>query len=535
MPLTHTLSWLDLAVFGGYLAGLLALGIHDRRRQLKAREHFLAGNSASWPKIGFALYASTISATSLVGLTGAAYSHGISVFNYEWMAAIVLTIFCAFVLPTYIRSQVFTVPEFLELRYGKFVRTYVSGLGVILGVFLDAAGGLFAGALLFQILVPDWPLWQVCALLAVLAGGFLIAGGLRAVLMVESIQGVVMVIVASGIAFFTFRAVGSGSVTGGWTHMMQTIDPSHLKLVLPANDPDMPWTGLLTGVPLIGFYFWCTNQIMVQRVLAAKSLDHGRWGSLMGGALKLTNLFLVILPGAAALLLFPHLAQPDRVFSHIVFEIMPHGLVGLIVAACLISILSNLSGVYNSTSTLLTMDFIRKLKPDMTDVELVRTGQIITVFLIVISVMWTPQIVHFQDTLWKYLQAVLCYFVPPIAAVFIAGLFIRRVNRMGAVAGLILGTSASLVLFIDAFAFHVFRIHFLVAAVVIFVVAFAALLIGSLFSPAPDPATVNHLMFAKSVWQAETTHLKTVKWYQNYRYLSVALLLLTGAVVLCFA
>ena len=535
MPLAHSLSWLDLAVFGGYLLGLLALGIHDRRKQLKARDHFLAGNSASWPKIGFALYASTISATSLVGLTGAAYSHGISVFNYEWMAAIVLTIFCAFVLPTYIKSQVFTVPEFLELRYGKFVRTYVSGLSVVLGIFLDAAGGLFAGAILFQILVPDWALWQVCALLAVLAGGFLITGGLRAVLMVEGIQGVVMVIVASGIAFFTFQAVGGGSVVAGWSHTLKAIDPTHLKLIMPASDKDMPWTGLLTGVPLIGFYFWCTNQTMVQRVLAAKSLDHGRWGSLMGGALKLTNLFLVILPGAAALLLFPHLAQPDQVFSHIVFEIMPPGLVGLIVAACLISILANLSGIYNSTSTLLTMDFVRKLRPSLTDAQLVRTGQIITVILMVISVIWTPQIIHFQNTLWKYLQAVLCYFVPPIAAVFIAGLFIKRVNRAGAAAGLVAGTITSLVLFIDAFAFHVFPLHFLVAAVVIFVVAFAALLIGSLFRPAPDPATVSHLMFAKDVWKAETEHLKTVKWYQNYRYLSVALLLLTGAVVIWFA
>lgn len=535
MPLAHTLSWLDLTVFGGYLAGLLALGIHDRRRQLKAREHFLAGNSASWPRIGFALYASTISATSLVGLTGAAYSHGISVFNYEWMAAVVLTIFCAFVLPTYIKSQVFTVPEFLELRYGRFVRTYVSALSIVLGVFVDAAGGLFAGAILFQILVPDWPLWQVCTLLAVLSGGFLLAGGLRAVLMVEGVQGLVMVIVTSGIAFFTFRAVGHGDVLTGWSQMMTRLDPAHLKLVMPSNDPDMPWTGLLTGVPLIGFYFWCTNQIMVQRVLAARSLDHGRWGSLMGGALKLTNLFLVILPGAAALLLFPNLSQPDRIFSHIVFEIMPPGFVGLIVAACLISILANLSGIYNSTSTLLTMDFVRRLRPGMSDAQLIRTGQVITVLLMVISVLWTPQIVHFQDTLWQYLQAVLCYFVPPIAAVFIAGLFIRRVNQAGAAAGLIVGTASSLILFIDAFVFHAFPIHFLVAAVVIFAVALAALLIGSLMAAPPDPATIAPLMFSKDIWRVETAHLGAVKWYQNYRYLSIALLLLTGAVVLWFA
>ena len=528
MPLAHNLTWLDLGVFCVYIGGLLLLGIRDRRRMMQARDHFLAGQSASWPKIGFALYASTISATSLVGLTGYAYAHGIAVFNYEWMAAIVLTIFCAFVLPTYIKSQVFTVPEFLELRYGKFVRTYVSGLSIALGIFLDAAGGLFAGAVLFQIMFPDWPLWQVCALLALLAGGFLITGGLRAVIMVESIQGLILVISCACLSFFTFKAAG------GWTHVMQSVDPAHLKLILPADDKAMPWIGLVTGVPLIGFYFWCANQTMVQRVLAAKSLDHGRWGSLMGGAMKLTNLFLVIIPGAAAVLLFPSLGNPDQVFSHIVFQIMPHGLVGLILAACLISILSGLSGIYNSTSTLLTMDFVRKLRPGMSEVALVRTGQVTTVILMLISILWAPQIIHFGD-LWSYLQAILCYFVPPIAAVFIAGLFIKRANKAGAGAALVVGTLSSFALFFGIEVFHAIPLHFLVAAVVIFAISLAALFVGSLTAPAPDPGTVNHLMFAKDVWRAETQHLKTVKWYQNYRYLSVALLLLTGAIVVWFA
>lgn len=526
----HSLSPLDLVVIGLYIGGLIAIYLLDRHRMLKARDAFLAGQSASWPKIGFALYASTISATSLVGLTGAAYDHGIAAgFNYEWPAAVVLTLFCAFVLPTYIKSQVFTVPEFLELRYGRFVRTYVSGLSVVLGIFLDASGGLFAGSVLFQALVPDWPLWQVCTLLAVLAGVFLISGGLRAVLTVESIQGVVLVLACAAIAFFTLRAAG------GWHAVMTRVEPSHLKLFLPASDETMPWTGLVTGVPLIGFYFWCTNQVMVQRVLAAKSLDDGRWGSLLGGALKLTNLFLVCIPGAAALLLFPHLAQPDQVFSHIVFDILPHGLIGLIIAACLISILSGLSGIYNSVATLVTMDFIRKARPDLSERTLVHIGQAMMVVVMAISVLWAPQIVHYQKTLWAYLQAVLCYFVPPIAAVFIAGVFIRRVNTSGAAAGLAVGTLASVVMFADHVAFHVLPVHFLVAAVIIFAISFIALIAGSFLRPAPDMARIAPLMFSKVVWQAETEHLKTVRWYQNYRVLSVGLLIITGGIVLWFA
>ncbi len=525
---THSLTFLDLAVVCLYIGGLIAVGVLDRRRAKRARDHFLAASSASWPKIGFALYASTISATSLVGLTGSAYAHGISVFAYEWMAAFVLPVFCAFVLPTYVKSQIFTVPEFLELRYGRFVRTYVSGLSVALGTFLDASGGLFAGSVLFQMLFPGWPLWEVSTGLALLAGAFLLAGGLRAVILIESIQGLILVASCAAIAFFSFRAAG------GWHHVMTHVDPSKLRLIMGADDKSLPWTGLVTGVPLVGFYFWCTNQNMVQRVLAARSLDHGRWGSLLGGAMKLTNLFLVILPGAAALLLFPGLKQPDQVFAHIVFGLLPPGLTGLILAACLISILSGLSAIYNSTSTLLTMDFVRRFRPDMDDQALILTGRVLIVVLMVISILWVPQIVRFQDTLWQYLQSVLCYFVPPIAAVFLTGLFVRRVNNAGAGWGLTVGTAASFGLFFGVEVFHAIPLHFLVAAMVIFVISLAAIACGTLSSPAPDVARIAPLMFSKAVWHAETLHLKAAKPWQNYRYLSLGLMVLTVAIVVWF-
>jgi SSS family solute:Na+ symporter len=525
---THSLTFLDLAVVCLYIGGLVVAGILDRRRAKKARDHFLAASSSSWPKIGFALYASTISATSLVGLTGSAYAHGISVFAYEWMAAFVLPVFCAFVLPTYVKSQVFTVPEFLELRYGRFVRTYVSGLGVMLGTFLDASGGLFAGSVLFQMMFPTWPLWEVSTLLAVLAGAFLLAGGLRAVILIESIQGLVLVLSCATIAVFAFQAAG------GWHHVMTHVDPAKLRLVMGAGDRSLPWTGLITGVPLIGFYFWCTNQIMVQRVLAARSLDHGRWGSLLGGALKLTNLFLVILPGAAALLLFPGLKQPDQVFAHIVFGLLPPGVTGLILAACLISILSGLSGIYNSTSTLLTIDFVRRFRPDMDDQALILTGRVLIVVLMLVSILWVPQIVRFEDTLWQYLQSVLCYFVPPIAAVFLTGLFIRRVNNAGAGWGLFVGTVASVVLFFGVEVLHLIPLHFLVAAMVIFVVSLAAIAAGTFSAPAPDVGRIAPLMFSKAVWHAESAHLRAVKPWLNYRYLSIGLMAITVAIVVWF-
>lgn len=506
----------------------MVFGLWRVARNESVQGHFLAGHSAAWPRIGFSLYASTIGVTSLVGLTGTAYAHGISVFAYEWMAALVFPVFCAFVLPTYLRSNVFTVPEFLELRYGQFVRKYVSALSIVLDIVLEAAAVLFGGAVVFRIMVPDWPLWAICTLLAGLSGIFLIAGGLRAVIRVESIQGIVMVTVCACLAGFAFHAAG------GIQQALRSLDPVRLKLIMPASDTTMPWIGLVTGVPLIGFYYWCTNQTMVQRALAARTLDHGRWGTLFAGALKLTNLFLVILPGAVAVLIYPNLANADQVFPTMVFSLLPPGLIGLLLAACLISILSCLASVYNSTATLLTMDFIRRMRPGLSDRQLIFIGRGLTVILMGISILWAPQIGNFKDTLWQYLQAIMSYFVPPIAAVFVAGFFFPRANAMGAACGLVVGTVASFVGFLGIEILGIIPIHFQVAAVLIFLLALASVLMGSLMAPAPDITRIASLMFSRMTWRAETLSLKSRPFYKNYRYLSLALMALTGAIVIWF-
>ncbi|ESQ89388.1 hypothetical protein ABAC460_12825 [Asticcacaulis sp. AC460] len=522
------LSGIDIAILAGYVAAIIAVGLWHRRRSETASAHFLARESASWPRMGFALYASTLGATSLVGLTGTAYAHGIAVFAYEWMAALVLPVFCVFILPIYLSSRVFTVPEFLERRYGRFVRTYVSGLTVVLELFLEGAGGLFGGAILFQSLVPGWPLWAVCGLLAGLSGLFLLLGGLRGVILVESVQGVVVVTMCAALAWCVFAALG------GPGEALARLEPERLKLIMGPDDATMPWIGLVTGIPLIGFYYWCANQSMVQRMLAAKSLDHGRWGSLMGGAMKLTTLFLVILPGAAAVLLFPDLDNPDQVFPKMVFGLLPQGLVGIVLAACLISILSSLASVYNATSTLLTMDFIRRLRPGLDDRSLIRIGRVMIVVVMAVTVAWAPQIGLFKDTLWQYLQAVMCYFVPPVAAVFLAGLFLRQANGGGARIGLVAGTVAGVCGFVGIEILDVVPLHFQVAALVVFGVALVGTIVGSRFFPPEDEARIRPLMYAPGLWQAETERLKSVKPWLNYRYLSLGLIGLTLALVFVF-
>ncbi len=524
----NALNGIDLAVILFYLGIVLVAGLRSLDRNTTAKQHFLASSSARWPRIGFSLYASTLGATSLVGITGTAYAHGISVFAYEWMAALVLPIFCTFILPTYLTSRVFTVPEFLELRYGRFIRTYVSNFSVCLELFLGGGGGLFAGSVLFQTLVPGWPLWVISAILAILSGIFLLLGGLRAVILVEAVQGVVVVTVCAALAWFTFHAAGGFGLI--WAHM----DPSKLKLIMPASDPAIPWTGLITGVPLIGFYYWCTNQTMVQRVLSARSLDDGRWGSLLGGALKLTTLFLVVLPGAAAVLIFPHLSSPDQVFSQIVFRILPHGLVGVVIAVCLVSILSSLASFYNAASTLVTMDMIRRLQRRLDDRQLIRISRLVVVALMAATVVIAQQIGHFHNTLWQYLQSVMCYFVPPVAAVFLAGFVWTGANTTGAIYGLFAGLAASFAGFCGIEVWHVIPLHFQIAAVVIFLITLAAIVIGSRFGQPEPIERITPLMFTPDVWRAETQRLKGVPAYRNYRILSCALIVLTLTIVFIF-
>lgn len=518
------LNGIDAGVAAAYVLGLVALALASRLKITTLKQQFLAAGQARWPVVGFTLYAATLSSSALIGVPGSAYAHGISVYNYDWVAVLVLTLFCAVVLPTYLSSGVFTVPEFLEKRYGRFARTYVSGLSIALMTFVDTAGLLFAGSLLFRLLFPALSLFEVGALLSLCAGLFLVAGGLRAVLITDTVQAVFLIGVCAVLSVLALNAAG------GWDAIATHGDAMRMQLVRPASDDVLPWTGLVTGLPLIGFYFWCTNQYMVQKVLAAKSLDHGRWGSLFAGGLKLTTLGLLVVPGLCAPLLFPALEAPDQTFFALVFKLLPTGVVGLVAGVFLVTILSSLASNYNAAATLVTLDFLKVHRPQTSEARLLLAGRLAIFAVVVLSVLWLPLIGAIQDTLWNYLQAMLAYFVPPVATLFLMGLFWKRANAFGAGCALILGTALSLGLFVGVEILDAIPLHFLVAAFVIFVASGAALIVGSLMRPAPEDS-VTALVFTRAVWDRETEALKGVKWYKNYRWLSVGLLVFTAVMV----
>ncbi len=515
------LHTIDITILVAYFLFVMGLGIYLGRKYKDAEDYFLAGRSMIWPFIGLSLFASNISSTTLIGLAGEAYGTGISVFNYEWMAAVVLVFFAIFILPFVLRSGVYTMPEFLERRFDGRARVYFAGLTIFLNIFVDTAGSLFAGALVIQMVFPD------VAILAVVAGVYTITGGLAAVIYTDAIQAILLIVGSVVISVIAFDKIGD------WDTLVSQVSPDKLSLVRPLDDPGVPWLGLVVGVPLLGFYFWCTNQFMVQRVLSAKDINHGRWGSLFAGALKLPVLFIMVLPGTFAIILYPDLARPDLVYPTLLFDLLPVGLLGLVLAGFVAALMSQIDSTLNSASTLVTMDFVRKFHPELSSHRLLIIGRYVTFIIMVLAVLWAPQIESFSS-LFKYLQKVLAYAIPPVVALFLIGSFWKGAHAKAAFSTIVLGNLLSAGLFIAIELLEVMSLHFLYVPPILFVVCCFILIIFSIILPKGAEEDATDLVWTKGIYDAETIELKAYPWYQNYRVLSVILLSATAAIVISF-
>ncbi|MGF1475509.1 MAG: sodium:solute symporter [Geminicoccaceae bacterium] len=525
MPGQFEVHSIDIGILVAYLlvSRFLAIWL-VRGKSGDTAGFFLGGRNFIWPLIGFSLFATNMSGASFVGLAGAGYNSGISVFSYEWMAAIILVIFIFFILPFYIRSEVFTLPEFLERRFDRRSRYLLAGLLLFLNMFLDCAGALYAGGLVVQTLFPDMPLWVGVLGLAVLAAILSVTGGLGAVVLSDTIQAVVLIIGGTIIFFAAWAAIPS------WDAVREAAPDGALSIIQPIDDPALPWPGLITGVLIIGIYFWTSNQLIVQRTLGAKNIDHGRWGSIFAGFLKLPILFIMIMPGVMAVVLYPDLRTPDLAFPTLAFDLLPIGIRGLILAALVAAITSTVDSILNSASTMVTMDFVRPLRPNTSDKTLVLIGRITTVIVTAVAVLWSPQIQHFPS-LWQYLQSVLSYVTPPVVAVFLVGIFWPRANANAAFTTLVIGILGGLTGFVLIEVMQLVPIHFLYAAGISFAASVTLIFVVSLAGTRPAPEKVEDMIWTPAIWRAESRELEGKPWYYNYRYLSVLLLLTTAVVV----
>ena len=428
------LSILDVLIVFAYFVAVFLVGWwSSKKSQADSKAYFLGGGSIGWMAIGASLFASNISAEHFIGLAGSGAAGGLAVGQFEWLACFILLILGWFFVPFYLRTGVFTMPEFLERRYNRGCRNYLSAISLIAYIFTKVSVSVYAGALVLRTIL-GWNMYVGAVVLLAATGVYTVFGGLRAVIYTDFIQ--CFILIAGGV-ILTWVAIEQPAI-GGFAGLKEKLPASFFSVWKGMSDADFPWTGIVFGAPILGVWYWCTDQMIVQRTLAADSVKSARSATIFAGFLKILPVFILVLPGLAGAVLFAG-TPPNEMYATMVDKLLPVGVKGLVVAALLAALMSSLSSVFNSSSTLAVMDFYRKFRPSASEKELVRAGQMVTVGVVIIGVLWLPFIGKMSSQLYVYLQSVQAYISPPIAVVFLLGLLWRRLNGPGALAALITG------------------------------------------------------------------------------------------------
>jgi SSS family solute:Na+ symporter len=513
-----SINVVDITIVVVYLALIICWAL-KKGKSTDSQSYFLAGRVMPWWVVGLSLFAASISSTTLIGQSGDAYHTGLAVFNYNLTGIVVMILFAVFLLPLYLKSKIFTIPEFLERRFDQRSRYYFSAICIVGNIFLDAAGALYAAALIMKLLFPGIDLQLMVILFAVIAASYTIPGGLSSAINAELVQAIILIV---GSVLLTFFCCQQGS--DYFIDLLKSGDVL-TKLIRPVSDAATPWPGLIVGMPVLGIYFWANNQTLVQRVLSAKSVDEGRKGVLFAGFLTMTTLFIIVIPGVIARHLFPGLDKPDMVYPTMILQLMPIGLLGVMMAALLSALTSTLSAIMNSTATLFTMDFYAKFNKQTDSKNLVRVGKITSFVVIVIAALWAPQIGKFGSLL-KYYQEMLSYIAPPVVAIFIAGVFNKRTNGQGAFIGLMGGLLIAILLLLFKTALFN-NLHFLLIVPFLFGFCLILTYVSSLFFVPPTNEKLINTTFSAQDFMAEYSALKNGVWHRNY------LLWAGGLIMLC--
>ncbi len=442
----------DLIVIVVYLVGIVGLGCLAglrQRRNSQGNEYFLAGKTLTWPVIGAALFSTNISTVHLVSLAQEGFVNGLAYGNFEWMAAFTLIALSLFFAPFYIRANVATLPDFLEKRYSRPCRDWLAILSIVSAIFIHIGFTLYTGAVVLHGLFGVGIKTSIVAV-SVLTGLYTIIGGLLAVVLTESIQTIVLLIGAIVITVIGLYHAG------GWSRLTANVDPVKLTVLRSASDPsNLPWYSVFLGYPIIGLWYWCADQTIVQRVLGAKDENHARVGPLFAGFIKILPVFIFVLPGLICLALINQGKLPNTLtkensgdtYAFLIGHLMPVGLKGLAAAALLAALMSTVSGALNSIATLFSYDIYKRWRPQASDRTLVLLGRVVTFVGMVAAVVWSPYLDHYKS-IFQGIVAMICYVAPPITAVFIWGVFWRRASSIGAVITLWGGFAMGLAVFL---------------------------------------------------------------------------------------
>jgi len=551
----NTLGTIDWLVILGYFALLLGIAWWViLKGKETADDYFLAGRNLGWLIVGASIFSSNIGSEHLVGLAGSGCTDGVAMAHYE-LHAWCLLVLAWVMIPFYMRSQVFTMPEFLERRYNATARWVLSIISLFAYILTKIAVGIFAGGIVFSTLLPEVRVdlggvvldsfWVGSVVVILLTGLYTVLGGLRAVAYTEAIQTFILIVGSALVTIFGLIRIG------GWAEF-RSIVPSEMfnlwKPLVPAGmegtwapvkeetriawyfNNDYPWLGMLFCAPIIGLWYWCTDQYIVQRALGAPNERQARRGSIFAAYLKLLPVFIFIIPGMICYGLavsgkvpeLSHLVdeagrpireQCQAAFPLMVAHVLPIGFRGIVVAGLLAALMSSLAGVFNASSTLFTMDVYQKFRPSASQRQLVWTGRIATTVMVLIGLAWIPVIQNARG-LYDYLQSVQAYLAPPIFVVFFFGVFMKRLNGAGCLAALLVGFALGVFrLAVDtpvslklpgfengytpgSFLWIVNNIYFQYYSLLVFLVSLAVMIIVSYLTPAPQPQRIIGLTYA---------------------------------------
>jgi len=481
MTALHSVDWLIILGYFAIVFGIAWWAYLKERKSQNTTEYFLAGRNLGWWVIGAAVFSSNIGSEHLVGLAGSGATDGVAMAHYELHAWCLLVL--AWVLvPFYMRSQVFTMPEFLERRFSPVNRTVLSVISLVAYVLTKLAVGIFAGGVVFAVMIPDVTFmgldsfWIGSIAVIVLTGIYTVMGGMRAVAYTSAIQTVVLVIGSAFVTIYGLKALGGWDALREWAgsemfNLWKPLVPDGVeatwapvkesgRMAWYFND-NYPWIGMLFCAPIIGLWYWCTDQYIVQRVLGAQNEQVARRGSICSAALKLLPVFIFIIPGMIAFALaksgqnaalqgafFDESGalirdNAQQAFPMLVAEVLPIGIRGIVVAGLLAALMSSLAGAFNASAALFTIDFYSKLRPQATQQHVVWIGRIATIVMVAIGLAWIP-VIKGGKGLYDYLQGIQSYLAPPIFVVFFLGVFSKRLNAKGCLWALIVGFALGL-------------------------------------------------------------------------------------------
>ena len=488
------MSLIDSVVIVFYILGILAIGLWVvRKKSMNAATYFLAGHSLKWPVIGAALFASNISTIHLVGLAASGFNDGLVWGNFEWMAVFTLILLSLIFAPFYYKNRITTLPEFLEKRYNSHARSFLAFFALLGALFMHIGVSLYAGAVVFEHFFGV-NVYLSILVISIITACYTVVGGLQSVVITETIQAVILIGGALVLTIFAVMALPNQGIDS-WEALAAAAKPEQLSIIpSSANSSGLTWPAILLGYPVLGIWYWCADQTIVQRVLGASTLRDAKIGPLFAAAIKILPVFILVLPGVLGYVLFKDIiTDANDTFPVLITELLPNGLKGLMVAAMLAALMSSIAAALNSAGTLVSIDIVKRNRPAMSDRQQVFVGRVTAVVTMLIAISWSPLIAKF-NSIFEAVVVLLSVISPPITAVFIWGVFWKRGNHQGAIAtfigGFVLGLAAFLIDFPvfgeSKIITEKWGISFMMQAWWLFVCSSFIFVITSLSTPAPD-------------------------------------------------